>query len=78
MRFGPSERTIGKPALQPAPPVVDDIRDPNAKIKVDRDSKRIESRTEIRDRRGDADLATGAQARSYALHSPSMTSGLNA
>jgi hypothetical protein len=74
----PSERTISKSALEPAAPIVDNIRDPNAKIQVDGNSKRIETRTEIRDRRGDANLSTGAQARSYALHSPSMTSGLKA
>jgi hypothetical protein len=72
------ERPVGEPALQPTPAVVDDGGDAHSEVEADRDSKRIESRSEIRDRRGDNDGVAGAETRAYALHSPSMTSGLKA
>src|SRR5262245_12805584 len=58
--------------FQPSASIVHEGRDAHSKIQADGNAKRVEPWAEIRDRRGNGDL------RSYALHSPSMTSGLNA
>jgi hypothetical protein len=76
--IGTAERTISEPALQPPAAVSDHIRDSHPKIQRDRDSKRVEPWTKVGNRRRHDDLPPRANTRGYALHSPSMTSGLNA
>ena len=69
-----AERSIREAALETTAPVVDDGRNAHPKIQTDGNTERVEPWAEIRDRRWNSDFVTC----SYALHSPSMTSGLNA
>ena len=69
-----ADRSVAEPADQAPRTILYDLRDRDAQIQPDRKPERVQPRSEIRDRSGHGHFMRDL----HALHSPSITSGLNA